>query len=122
MQSHVDWEIIEAYKCFNELVCSWRIGKMLSLFFTLQNRGKGTKHKKKCRGSTGGSLSDSSGSVIRQVGATLHLPSALSQNFISTQFNFFCVNIVASGRAHTLLSPISCSSKELPPNEISERS
>ncbi|XP_069691739.1 voltage-dependent L-type calcium channel subunit beta-1 isoform X4 [Periplaneta americana] len=31
-----------------------------------QSRGKGTKHKKKYKRSTGGSLSDSSGSVIRQ--------------------------------------------------------
>jgi len=48
------------------------------VFFILQNRGKGTKHKKKYIRSTGGSLSDSSGSVIRQVGALTDTPTILS--------------------------------------------
>ena len=39
---------------------------LLNIIF-LQSRGKGAKPKKKYKRSAGGSLSDSSGSVIRQV-------------------------------------------------------
>jgi hypothetical protein len=88
----------------------------------LQSRGKGTKHKKKYKGSTGGSLSDSSGSVIRQVGAFIDLPSSLSQNFIPTQFMDLYVNMLISARAHNLLSSISSNPKGLPQNAVTKRS
>jgi hypothetical protein len=72
------------YKRINVLIVFLADMKYAISFFTLQSRGKGTKHKKKYKGSTGGSLSDSSGSVIRQVGALIDLPSELSKNLDPT--------------------------------------
>lgn len=52
-----------------------------ALFSTLQSRGKGKKNKRKYKPSTGGSLSDSSGSVIRQVGVVVNLLPSSSSHF-----------------------------------------
>ena len=70
------------------------------VFFPLQSRGKGTKHKKKYKRSTGGSLSDSSGSVIRQVGALIDTPTILSSYFWTTMHI-----LLPSCRFHSLFIP-----------------
>jgi hypothetical protein len=87
----------------------------------LQSRGKGTKHKKKYKGSTGGSLSDSSGSVIRQVGALIDFPSLLSQNFIPKKIHVpLCIYVNISPSSY-IVGPSSSNPKGLPPNAVTKR-